>query len=148
VIKPGPDGWLLDTSVVIHLVRRTPTGAALTTGYAIDGVSCPAYLCVVSHGEVESFALYNNWGARRQRALAALLRRLRGPVDLSPRDVIESYARIDHASRAVGRRMGKNDLWIAAVAYAYQLTLLTTDADFDHLHAAGWLDVVRQPVLP
>ena len=26
-----------------------------------------------------------------------------------------------------------NDLWIAATAYVYQLTLITTDKDFDHL---------------
>lgn len=29
--------------------------------------------------------------------------------------------------------MGKNDLWIAATAYVTGATLLTTDADFDHL---------------
>lgn len=32
------------------------------------------------------------------------------------------------------RNMGKNDLWIAATASALDLTLLTTDRDFDHLH--------------
>jgi predicted nucleic acid-binding protein len=32
------------------------------------------------------------------------------------------------------RNMGKNDLWIAATAYALNAVLLTTDADFDHLH--------------
>jgi len=30
--------------------------------------------------------------------------------------------------------MGKNDLWIASLAAMLNLTLLTTDADFDHLH--------------
>ncbi len=35
-----------------------------------------------------------------------------------------------------GRPMGKNDLWIAATAKVSGLTLLTTDADFDHLHPA------------
>ncbi len=29
--------------------------------------------------------------------------------------------------------MGKNDLWIAAVAHAAVATLVTTDNDFDHL---------------
>ena len=32
--------------------------------------------------------------------------------------------------------MGKNDLWIAATASHYKLTLLTTDRDFQHLDAA------------
>lgn len=30
--------------------------------------------------------------------------------------------------------MDKNDVWIAAIAKLSQMTLLTTDADFDHLH--------------
>ncbi len=29
--------------------------------------------------------------------------------------------------------MGKNDLWIAAVANVSQAALMTTDSDFDHL---------------
>jgi tRNA(fMet)-specific endonuclease VapC len=30
--------------------------------------------------------------------------------------------------------MGKNDLWIAATAYALDIPLMTADSDFDHLH--------------
>ena len=29
--------------------------------------------------------------------------------------------------------MGKNDIWIAATASVYDLTLITTDKDFNHL---------------
>ena len=29
--------------------------------------------------------------------------------------------------------MGKNDLWIAATASAFDMVLVTTDQDFDHL---------------
>jgi predicted nucleic acid-binding protein len=36
--------------------------------------------------------------------------------------------------------MGKNDLWIAALARTYDMTILTTDTDFDHLHTGGILD--------
>jgi tRNA(fMet)-specific endonuclease VapC len=32
------------------------------------------------------------------------------------------------------RNMGKNDLWIASLAALLGLTLVTTDADFDHLN--------------
>ncbi len=32
------------------------------------------------------------------------------------------------------RNMGKNDLWIASLAALLGLRLVTTDADFDHLH--------------
>ena len=37
--------------------------------------------------------------------------------------------------------MGKNDLWIAAAASVYDLTLITTDKDFDHLNGV-FLDVI------
>ncbi len=146
--SPGPNGWLLDTNVSIHLARKDRTGAALVAAYGITTAAHPEYLCVVSHGEAESFAECNNWGTRRRQALAATLAPFRGPLDISPPAVIDGYARIDAASRAVGRRMGKNDLWIASVAYTYGLTLLTTDKDFDHLAAAGWLALVCQPVGP
>lgn len=36
--------------------------------------------------------------------------------------------------------MGKNDLWIAATAYALEADLLTTDDDFDHLNH-NWITV-------
>jgi tRNA(fMet)-specific endonuclease VapC len=32
------------------------------------------------------------------------------------------------------RNMGKNDLWIASLSALLGLKLITTDADFDHLH--------------
>jgi len=31
------------------------------------------------------------------------------------------------------RNMGKNDLWIAATASAFDMVLITTDRDFEHL---------------
>jgi predicted nucleic acid-binding protein len=34
------------------------------------------------------------------------------------------------------RKMGKNDLWIAATAHLLNATLITTDNDFDHLKDA------------
>jgi tRNA(fMet)-specific endonuclease VapC len=40
------------------------------------------------------------------------------------------------------RNMGKNDLWIAATAFLFGLTLVTTDHDFDHLHP-DFIEVVK-----
>ena len=37
--------------------------------------------------------------------------------------------------------MGKNDLWIAATAYASNSVLLSTDKDFAHLHDE-WINYV------
>jgi tRNA(fMet)-specific endonuclease VapC len=74
-----------------------------------------------------------NWG---QGALARLLHLL-GQfvwVDINRSPILDAYGEIDRLSDRVGRPMGKNDVWIAAVAKVSQLTLLTTDGDFDHLH--------------
>jgi predicted nucleic acid-binding protein len=57
--------------------------------------------------------------------------------------VIKNYAAIDAYSQGnlqtvdcSARNMGKNDLWIAATASAFDLVLLTTDKDFSHLDEA------------
>jgi tRNA(fMet)-specific endonuclease VapC len=55
-------------------------------------------------------------------------------ADISSEIVIREYARLDYASRNIGRRMGKNDLWIAAVASVQSAVIVTTDQDFDHLN--------------
>jgi predicted nucleic acid-binding protein len=47
--------------------------------------------------------------------------------------LIEAFATLDAWSRQRGRKMGKNDLWIAATGVVEGATLLTTDNDFDHL---------------
>lgn len=52
-------------------------------------------------------------------------------IDVS--DVLEAYALIDTLSKNLGFTMGKNDLWIAAATHVTGATLLTTDADYDHI---------------
>ncbi len=62
-------------------------------------------------------------------------------LDINDFQVLNAYARIDAFSQGKlpqkekfsARNMGKNDLWIAATAHVYDLTLITTDDDFDHL---------------
>jgi len=63
-------------------------------------------------------------------------------VDINMEGIIRRYAEMDAFSQGklIGaplgmpsRNMGKNDLWIAATASVLNLTLLTTDRDFDHL---------------
>ena len=54
-------------------------------------------------------------------------------VNLDNPGVIEAYAEMDTIGVRTGRRIGDNDLWIAATARASRALLLTTDKDFDHL---------------
>ncbi len=64
-------------------------------------------------------------------------------LDISYNEILEKYEEIDAFSQGrhriikskfSARNMGKNDLWIAATASAYGITLVTTDRDFDHLN--------------
>jgi len=54
-------------------------------------------------------------------------------LDINADQIIQHYAAIDHFSRSIGRRLGKNDVWIAATTRSYSIPVLTTDKDFDHL---------------
>ena len=49
---------------------------------------------------------------------------------------IDAYSQSQHPTLRLptsARKMGKNDLWIAATTAVHNATLISTDADFDHL---------------
>ncbi len=135
---PRPNGYLLDTNVVVALVRNNDLGKYLDRTYRLTAGIHSFYVSVVLLGEVRALAQKFGWGPARQASLASLLT-LFTPLDISYEDVLQAYADIDAYSEAHGRTMGKNDLWMAATARAFDLTLLTTDTDFDHLQPA-WMD--------
>ena len=64
-------------------------------------------------------------------------------ININIREILNLYGQIDAFSQGkfsektspfTARNMGKNDLWIAATASAYDMTLITTDKDFNHLN--------------
>ncbi|WP_084610933.1 type II toxin-antitoxin system VapC family toxin [Archangium violaceum] len=132
---PG-EQLVLDTNVLVHLLRKKgPAGALLEQEYAI-GTRRPRVLVpVVVKGELKSLAFQFGWGPEQQLGLDSLLAQL-PTVDISSSLVIGAYAKLDHLSRQSGRSMGKNDVWLAAVAHVQSAVLLTTDKDFDHLSPA------------
>jgi tRNA(fMet)-specific endonuclease VapC len=80
----------------------------------------------------------------RHRRVVGLSSRL-SIIDINNDAILQKYAEIDAFSQGklfgkslpIGmsaRNMGKNDLWIAATASIVNVTLLTTDMDFDHLN--------------
>jgi predicted nucleic acid-binding protein len=92
-----------------------------------------------------------NWQAARRD-------RMRFVVDyfdwanIDRESVLDAYALIDAHTRAAGREMGKNDLWIAATGHALGARLLTTDRDFDFIHPdfiqRDWIDPTPPPGAP
>ena len=127
--------YLLDTSVILHLVRGKVLGQHIRDNYDLLHCQPRPLVCVVSLAEARVLAESNGWGAAKRNALDAAFRSLT-VVNISHPSVIDAYVKLDlHArSHPLGaRRMGKNDLWIAACAVAANAFLLTTDKDFEFL---------------
>jgi len=136
---PLPGGYLLDTNILLGLIRGKDFGKYLDKTYGITAVGFnPFLLSIVSVGEMYALASKFKWGTPKRDALADLLTELTW-TDISDTSILLAYGEIDAASEAMGRLMGKNDIWIAATARVTNTTILTTDHDFDHLHGT-WVD--------
>lgn len=143
-------GYLLDTNVLVQLVRKNPLGRKVDAAYGLTASPGSNVISVVTVGEALSLAQYLDWKPDKCAALMSLLDDLVW-IDINNQDVLDAYARIDSFSTKIGRSMGKNDAWIAATASVTGMTLLTTDKDFDHLHPSHlqriWIDPA-QAALP
>jgi tRNA(fMet)-specific endonuclease VapC len=130
---PLPNGYLLDTNIVVALVRDNDLGKYLDRIYRLTAGTDIFYVSVVLLGEIRALAQKLIWGPAKQASMESILLPFR-VIDINFEDVIQAYADIDAHSDAIGHKMGKNDLWIASTARVFNLTVLTTDSDFDHLH--------------
>jgi tRNA(fMet)-specific endonuclease VapC len=144
--RPGAQ-LILDTNVLVHWMRGDATYRHLVEEYDLAARRPRPIVPVVVVGELQAFVRWRGWGPAKTDALAALLSTL-PRANISAEPVLEAYADLDCTSRRLGREMGKNDLWIAAVARVVGGGLLTSDKDFDHLAAAG-VDIERyDPLAP
>lgn len=132
---------VFDTNLIIQHIRRS---------HYLDA---RAVIPVVVAGELRAFALKADWGAQKVAFLENLLSRY--PIMEINDDLTHAYASLDaysqgklrHQPLPLGtssRNMGKNDLWIAAIAVYFDLELHTADNDFDHLPVMG-LRLVKAP---
>lgn len=126
---------LLDTSIFV----------ASESGRDLDRKRLPdtAFVSVITVAELQSGVLAAGDLATRARRLATAERAAR----LTPLVVDDAAARawavMRVALHAAGRRVNVNDLWIAAVAQANNMPVVTQDDDFDVLAELGLIDVIR-----
>lgn len=137
-MTPATDLVLLDTSLLIHLLRATDLGARAEREHALRARNERPLISIVTVGECLAFASKRDWGAAKVTKLRELLAQL-VIVDIHSNEILDQYATLDAFCESRGRTLGKNDLWIAATAVATDALLLTSDKDFDPLHAAGLL---------
>lgn len=123
---------IYDTNLLINHIRK----GSLPTIQTI--------IPIVVVGELEAFSLKADWGAQKINFMRYLIDRY--PIADIESNIIPDYAQIDAFSqgklqtaplKSSARNMGKNDIWIAALALYLDLELHTTDNDFDHLPALG-----------
>lgn len=124
--------FLLDTNIVLELVRGGSRVADLEANYALlTAASGAVYVPFIVRAELSVFE--RDWGANRRDDLRRVLRGL-NTLSRFDDELLAAYSDIDWFSRrSAGRRMGKNDLWIAATAQRFGMTLITSDNDFAHL---------------
>lgn len=140
------DYIVLDTCVVMHVLRGDDKGRKAVTYLGEQGDESHSIFSTVSKAELESLKRQQHWGQARCAKMDAFLA-LSSYVDILHTDnqLISVYAEVDAYSKrkipsisgklmgGSARIMGKNDLWIAATAHLLDATLVTTDSDFDHL---------------
>lgn len=120
--EPAPGG-LLDTSIFI----ARESGRALDLGLVPPG----ARISVITLAELElgvHAARDPQTRSRRIRTFEALSGYTPLPVDAR---AAGHWARLRFRLHEEGRKAGVNDLWIAAIALAHDLPVVTQDADFD-----------------
>lgn len=132
---PAGDLVILDTNILIHLLRSDSCGTEIERQFSLTSRISRPLISLMTRGEILAFAKKCNWGDRKLTSLDALLQHL---VIVNPQQgsIVQTYASIDHYSEKVckpARPLGQNDMWIAATAAETKAWLLTTDGDFDHL---------------
>jgi len=131
----APSRGLLDTSVLI----------ATETGRPIDTNALPEeiFISVVTIAELQAGVLAAADTATRARRLATL-DSVAG-LEALPIDIVAAghWATFRVRLAEEGRRINVNDLWIAAVAAANDLPVVTQDSDYDSLAAIGGPRLIR-----
>lgn len=117
--------YLLDSSVLILLLRQDPK----IVQYVTDATA--TYMSTIALGELFYGAEHSSQvikGLTEVRQLANRIATLM--VDYAAASI---YGRLKHEQRMKGLMIPDNDLWIAATAMQYSLTLARRDLHFNRV---------------
>jgi predicted nucleic acid-binding protein len=126
---------LLDTSVLIaQETGRVIDSGALPDLFAVSVVTVAELTAgVLAAGDAET-------AARRLTTLGRIDAMTALPIDL---EVAGQWARLRAVLAESGRRMGPNDLWIAATAVVHAVPVVTQDDDFLPLDGVAGVTVIH-----
>jgi tRNA(fMet)-specific endonuclease VapC len=141
--------YVLDTNILIHLVRDSDFGNKIADKFGFDNAENQLFISIVTKAEMLSLSMKSGWGNTKITTLNSILDNL---IILNiTESVVTKYVEIDAYSQAkhptlklknTHRNMGKNDIWIAATTSAIFATLITTDGDFEHLNGV-FFDLIK-----
>jgi predicted nucleic acid-binding protein len=118
---------LLDTSAYSWFMRGHQEVSAVLQ--SADSVAVNPILL----GELRAGFQNGRYVDKNKTTLAEFLSSPRVHVVPIDEETAERYAVILHGLKKIGTPIPTNDLWIAASAMQYGLTILTTDAHFKHV---------------
>ena len=133
--------YLLDTNVLIIYSRSADISRRIERDHQLFDGNNDLAISIVTIGEINSLIAQYDYGKRRKENIQGMLNKVL-EIDINIRKILDLYGQIDAYSQGklkekkgnfTARNMGKNDLWIAATASAFDMVLVTTDKDFDHL---------------
>jgi tRNA(fMet)-specific endonuclease VapC len=142
--------YFLNTNILLIYLRDNEQARNIEKDLKLLEKGNNLLLSVVSVGEIKSIAIQNKWGKRKIENLISILQDFL-ITDINTQEIIERYSEINAYSQGKlneipvsfsARNMGKNDLWIAATASVYDIQLITTDKDFDHLEGKYLVDLL------
>jgi len=135
--------FILDTNILMAYLKADKLFNKVSEDNNLNDEDAFTMISSITKGELLSIAFQNKWGEKRVANLSKLLNEFVF-IDIGGNDdlLLNAYAEIDafslkrHPTKKLlgsAKPMGKNDMWIAATAFATNATLLTADGKFMHL---------------
>lgn len=133
--------YLLDTNIIVIYSRDSEIADRIEEKFQLFDQKNSLAISIVTLGELDALIKKLKLGEKRKQKIDRILNSV-AKIGLNHKEIISRYGDIDAFSQGKirhsgvkfsSRNMGKNDMWIAATASAFELTLVTTDQDFDHL---------------
>ena len=138
MIQPLPHSVVCDTDVFSFLFNRDPVRGPRYARY-LEGPNVFLPFSVV--GELLFGAEDAGWGPVRRHQLERTIRRYQ--IEYPNYVVCEIWAEIRVAAQQVGRRIEREDAWVAATALYLDLPLVTHNAR--HYSVVGGLRILTEP---
>lgn len=145
--------YLLDTGMLVGYARKAEFAKRCDEVHQLSAQENLVITSIVAEGELLALAEKRGWGGEKRKAFELRLRQF-SRVDINSEAVLSAYAQIKSWSEGAAppsapsfppppkpaRKLGQNDMWIAATALVTKSTLITLDKDFDTLAEAGIIE--------